>query len=116
MYSMQSTFDNLDLETEVEKGLSITLFSYKPCNGGFIWIENDCNVNKQICDHVPFNQREPIQRTVKNYWTNNGMTTLDISAYMSRCPNGCSDRGRCNEDTGLCKCDHGFTGCDCSGK
>ena len=70
---------------------------------------------KQICHIVPFNQREPIQRTVKNYWTNNGMTILDISADMSRCPNGCSNQGRCDENTGLCKCDQGFTGCDCNG-
>ena len=117
----QAAYDGLDLETEINNGLTISLFSYKPCQGGFNWFEDGCsenttNLNQTECSEIPFNQREPIRRTVQQFWNNNGMTFLNITAQMSVCPNGCSNRGQCDDKTGLCQCEKGFTGCDCSGK
>ena len=117
----QAVYDGLDLETEINNGLTTSLFSYKPCQGGFNWFEDGCsenttNLNQTECSEIPFNQREPIRRTVQQFWNNNGMTFLNITAQMSVCPNGCSNRGQCDDKTGLCQCEKGFTGCDCSGK
>ena len=109
----------LNLYDEMNKGLATSFFSYKSCEGGFTWLTDDCSndsisVSNQTCSVVPFIQREPIRQAVQNYWNNNGITFLNMLAEASRCPNNCSNQGICDEKSGLCQCDFGFTGCDCN--
>lgn len=35
---------------------------------------------------------------------------------VETCPNGCSNKGTCDRENGLCECNNGWTGDDCSVK
>merc|ERR1711988_58329 len=43
-----------------------------------------------------------------------GKTCAEASGEAQLCPNQCSNAGRCDVDTGMCKCDVGFGNLDCS--
>ena len=97
-------------------------FSYEPCEykGANGIRGHSCSTGHFIHDcKMPFIQREPLRRAIHQYWESEGTETnlsLLPDENQSGCPNDCSGNGVCNEKTGVCTCDIGFTGCDCNSK